>query len=191
MPCDKNPSPDCSAVCTWLATCRGASPVPSTSPLSYRGQLPNVNFFLFENINNYYFVPCGISGLLFHSPGWFRGSELILNLQRWYLKCPSMGICRVSLISSFLREFPASPGVLSVLSICPTVHILMRDQAPTSAEASNGRGLHPTCSNTWVPVSLLLGNSKKIKGTRTWRWNKGKLLSLTGSVTALMCFQKS
>lgn len=65
----KNPNPDCSAVRTRLAACIGASPIPSICPSSYRGELPNVNFFLFENINNYYFVLCGISGLLFHSPG--------------------------------------------------------------------------------------------------------------------------
>ena len=32
---------------------------------------------LFENINNYYFVLCGISGLLFHSLGLSLGSEML------------------------------------------------------------------------------------------------------------------
>lgn len=34
-------------------------------------------FFLFENINNDYFVLCGISGLLFHSSDWCFGSEFL------------------------------------------------------------------------------------------------------------------
>lgn len=38
MLCGKTPSPDCSAVRTWLATCIGASPVPSNSPLFLQGR---------------------------------------------------------------------------------------------------------------------------------------------------------
>lgn len=51
-----------------------------------KGRLPNVNFFLFENINNYYFVLCGISGLLFHSLGLSLGSEMLACeiLKPWF-----------------------------------------------------------------------------------------------------------
>lgn len=38
-------------------------------------------FFLFENINNYYFVLCGISGLLFHSPVLSFGSEFLRDFE--------------------------------------------------------------------------------------------------------------
>lgn len=38
MLCGKTPSPGCSAVRTWLATCIGASPVPSNSPLFLQGR---------------------------------------------------------------------------------------------------------------------------------------------------------
>lgn len=57
-------------------------------------------FFLFQNINNDYFVLCGIFGLLFHSPGFsfglsslrdFGGLVQSCSLQRQCLKCRGSG----------------------------------------------------------------------------------------------------
>lgn len=161
MLCDKNPSPDCSAVHTWLAACVGASPVPSNSPLSYRGELPNVNCFLFENINNYYFVLCGISGLLFHSPGWLFVSEFLKGFQRPGLSLQLAEILWEMSTHGDLLCLPhprlplGAPSIYQCLVLLKylTGHILMRDQAPASAKASNGGGL-------FYPLHVLTPNSQ-------------------------------
>lgn len=127
-------------------------------PFSYRGELPNVNFFLFENINNDYFVLCGISGLLFHSPGLPFGSEFPEGFWR---PSSNLQLAEIMFETSTQWGFTASPNLefsLWAASICQSlvfleylaVHILLRDRAPTSAKASNGSGLSAaSCFKTY------------------------------------------
>lgn len=194
---EKTPSPDCSAVRTWLAACIGASPVPSNLPLPAGENFQMLIFFLFENINNYYFVLCGISGLLFHSPVLSFGSEFLRDFEGLVWSLIWQRLCSKCLGSRDLLhlpnlEFPlwaTSDRQSLVLLEALTAHILMRGQAP-DANTGNGSGLCCTLRvlrpNSWSPFSL--AKYKNIKGTWMWRFNKGKLFSLTGSITDWMCF---
>lgn len=146
MLCEKKSQPRLLS-CSYL-TCRlhrSQSHSFQFAPLPTGENFQMLIFFLFENINNYYFVLCGISGLLFHSPGLslslsslrdFEGLVWSFSLQRWCLKCLS---------SRDLLHLPNLEFPLWTTSVCQslvleylTVHILMRDRAPTSAKASNG-----------------------------------------------------